>query len=106
MFDRKRFVLVLSIAAGERLNERLPAGAGEEVRRRGQSLPRGLPMEISGWQGSPFSAAMPREVGPEDYILRSYEKGRRPAGGHAGPVQPHFRITIRLRFVIRGPVNS
>ena len=42
------------------------------------SLPHSLPMESSGWQGTQFSAAMPWEVRPEDFILRDY---RRQQGG-------------------------
>lgn len=38
------------------------------------SLPLNLPMETAGWQGSPFSAVMPWEVGPEDFILRQYRR--------------------------------
>lgn len=38
------------------------------------SLPLSLPMETAGWQGSPFSAPMPWEVGPDDFILRQYRQ--------------------------------
>ncbi|HAJ27720.1 MAG TPA: hypothetical protein DCG53_10835 [Syntrophus sp. (in: bacteria)] len=38
------------------------------------NLPLKLPIEASGWQGSQFSAVMPREVGPDDYILRQYRQ--------------------------------
>ena len=43
------------------------------------SLPFKLPMEASGWQGSPFSAVMPREVGPDDFILREYRQKNGPS---------------------------
>jgi len=36
------------------------------------NLPLTLPMEGSGWQGIPFSAVMPWEVRPDDFILRQY----------------------------------
>jgi hypothetical protein len=38
------------------------------------SLPLKLPMEASGWQGSTFSAVMPWEVRPDDFILRQYRQ--------------------------------
>ncbi len=38
------------------------------------SIPLKLPMETSGWQGTQFSAVMPREVGPDDFILRQYRQ--------------------------------
>jgi len=37
------------------------------------SLPLQLPMDISGWHGYAFSAAMPKEVEPGDFILRAYQ---------------------------------
>jgi hypothetical protein len=37
------------------------------------SLPSNLPMDISGWHGSAFSAPMPKEVEPGDFILRAYQ---------------------------------
>jgi hypothetical protein len=38
------------------------------------SLPRNLPMEAAGWQGSPFTAAMPNNIEPGDFILRAYQR--------------------------------
>ncbi len=74
MFDRKRLVLVISLLVVSGLmSVYLQVRAGGPAGRA--KLPRGLPMEISGWQGNPFSASMPRDVGPEDYILRSYGRG-------------------------------
>ena len=32
-------------------------------------------MEVFGWQGSPFSAVMPKDIQPGEYILRSYRMG-------------------------------
>ncbi|MFA5179779.1 MAG: exosortase-associated EpsI family protein [Syntrophales bacterium] len=49
-------------------------GAGAQT----ASLPINLPIVASGWQGSPFSAVMPREVGPDDFILRQYRHNNGP----------------------------
>jgi exosortase len=43
------------------------------------SLPLRLPMEAPGWQGSQFSAVMPKEVGPDDFILRQYRQKGGPS---------------------------
>ncbi|MCX5829529.1 MAG: exosortase/archaeosortase family protein [Deltaproteobacteria bacterium] len=43
------------------------------------SLPLSLPMVASGWQGSTFSAVMPWEVGPDDFILRQYRQKNGPS---------------------------
>ena len=40
------------------------------------SLPLNLPMAAHGWQGSPFSAVLPREVKPGDFLLRTYTRDK------------------------------
>ena len=47
-------------------------GRGKEAQTA--SLPLKLPLETDEWQGMPFSAVMPREVGPDDFILRQYRR--------------------------------
>lgn len=71
MVDKKKLVIVclclvvtgfLSLAIQYRHLRTMQSG----------SLPLQLPMETANWHGSTLSAVLPREVGPGDFILRTY----------------------------------
>jgi hypothetical protein len=72
MIKKRKLFLVFVLLLMSGLLSAYFQSRGEGAQRA--SLPLSLPMEASGWQGSPFSAVMPWEVGPDDFILREYRQ--------------------------------
>jgi len=72
MIKKDKLFLVLALLLMSGLLSAYLQNRGKGVQTA--NLPQDLPMETSKWQGSPFSAVMPREVGPDDYILRQYRQ--------------------------------
>jgi len=73
---RKLFLVFLLLLMSGLLSAYLQ-NRGEGARTA--SLPLSLPIEAAGWQGNPFYAVMPREVGPDDFILREYRQKGGPS---------------------------
>ena len=73
---RKLFLVFLLLLMSGLLSAYLQ-NRGEGARTA--SLPLSLPIEAAGWQGNPFYAVMPREVGPDDFILRQYQQKGGPS---------------------------
>ncbi len=99
MINRKRYLSVLILLLVSGLLSAYLQLRGENP-ARAAALPRALPMNTSGWQGSPLTVAMPKEVGPEDYILRSYLKsGDRQVNMLAmySPISDYHRPAICYR---------
>lgn len=71
MIDKKKigivcFLLILSGLLSVALQYR-----NHNIEKRA-NLPFHLPMDVAGWRGHIFSATMPSEVEPGDFILRAY----------------------------------
>ncbi|MDQ5985438.1 MAG: hypothetical protein CSYNP_01148 [Syntrophus sp. SKADARSKE-3] len=72
MLDSKKvyFIMIMFFITG--MASVYLQGRGGNLQKK-LSLPLNLPMDISGWHGSVFSAPMPKEVEPDDFILRAYQ---------------------------------
>ena len=77
MIKKRKLFLVFTLLLMSGLLSAYLQNRGEGAQTA--SLPLSLPMEASGWQGSTFSAVMPREVGPDDFILREYRQKGGPS---------------------------
>ena len=78
MIEKRKLLLVFVLLFMSGLLSAYLQSRGEGAQQTA-SLPLSLPMEASGWQGSPFSAVMPREVRPDDFILRQYRQKGGPS---------------------------
>jgi len=76
MITKRKWLLVIILLLMSGLVSAYLQSRGKSAKTA--SLPLSLPMEVSGWEGNPFSAIMPSEVGPDDFILRQYRQKRGP----------------------------
>lgn len=74
--NKRRLFLVFALLLMSGLFSAYFQNRGESAQTA--DLPLKLPMEAAGWQGNQFSAVMPREVGPDDFILRQYRQNNGP----------------------------
>jgi hypothetical protein len=72
MVEKKKLfmIMVLLIMTGLISVYLQTRGGGQD---KSKTLPVHVPMELFPWRGSAFSASMPWEVEPDDFVLRSYQ---------------------------------